>query len=220
MFWKKKWSKNPGCFERHLQRRDGNVLFPLERRNVSKEEIGQARRMDEKDQDNFLHDTVDFMNELNDSDELNPIQSAFDKLKKVQEFLEKAASIGGDLEKYILMLEKLEVSYTEFLNEAVPDGKDLIDQGQALSSQNRMPFFAHLKRKDSPILQDEQVPTLLSEDLDTIAVVGLLSRSFPNFKPAESDIKKKLDEAIRERFSRDRARDILNAWNSIEQEND
>jgi hypothetical protein len=44
MFWKKtKWSKNPGCFERHLQRRDGNVLFPLERRSVTNKSIEEAR---------------------------------------------------------------------------------------------------------------------------------------------------------------------------------
>lgn len=42
----KMWSDCPGCFERHLQRRDGNILFPPERRLILRKDIEEAVEKD------------------------------------------------------------------------------------------------------------------------------------------------------------------------------
>ncbi len=75
--------------------------------------------------------------------------------------------------------------------------------------------MAQMKRKDTPILETEEVPTLLSENIATISVVGYISRSFPDFKPSEADIKRHLDEAVRQGFDKSAAQQILKAWNEM-----
>jgi hypothetical protein len=77
----------------------------------------------------------------------------------------------------------------------------------------RIPYLAQMKRKDTPILETEEVPTLFSENFATISAVGYISRNFPDFKPSEADIKKHLDEAVRQGFDKGMAQNILKAWN-------
>jgi hypothetical protein len=212
MFWKKpKWSKVAGCFERHLQRRDGNILFSPERRHVSKEEIAQARKRDKMDKERFVKEILEFEAEIR-----NPLYvDDLSVLQKIQAFLEEAASIGGDIGHVIKMLEDLEDKTMKYLNEKTPEKSHLLEEAHSLSVVHRTPFLRQLFRKDTPILQSEEVPTLLSEDLDTISVVGLASRSFPNFKPSTEGIEKHLDEAVRQGFDKEYAQRIINAWNKI-----
>ena len=100
------------------------------------------------------------------------------------------------------------------MSKLAPDAKELLERATSLSIVERNQYMAQSKRKDTPILKGEEVPTLLSEDLATIAGIGLVSRSFaPNFRPNEADIKRHLDEAIGQGFSKDKAKEIMDAWN-------
>jgi hypothetical protein len=58
------------------------------------------------------------------------------------------------------------------------------------------------------VLPEEQIPTLLSEDLGTISFVGT-SVALPGFRPTEQDIKAHLDVAMRQGFDRARAEELL-----------
>ena len=212
MFWKKaKWSKAPGCFERHLQRRDGNILFPPDRRRISKEEMAQARKRDKSDRERFVKEIFEFEAEIR-----NPLYvDHLSALQKIQGFLEEGGSIGGDIGHVIKTLEDLEDKTMKYLNEKTPEGGHLLEKAHSHSVVARTPFIRQLLRKDTPILEGEKVPALLSEDLDTISAVGLASRSFPNFTPSTEDIKKHLDEAVRQGFNKEHAQQIINAWNKI-----
>jgi hypothetical protein len=209
MFWKKpKWSKVPGCFERHLQRRDGNILFPPERRRVSKEEVEQAQKRDEMDKERFIKEFLEFEAEIR-----NPLYiEDLSTLEKIQAFLEEAASIGGDIGHIIKTLEDLEDKTIRDLNEKKPEKSHLLDKARSASAVARTPFLRQLLRKDTPILENEVVPTLLTEDLATISAVGLASRSFPNFRPSTEDITRCLDEAVRGGFDKEYAQKVINAW--------
>jgi len=110
-------------------------------------------------------------------------------------------------------LEAAERHIWERLNELMPQGAALGKKLSDLSAVHRIPFMAQLTRENTPILKDEQVPTLLSEDLSTISFVGFVSRSFPGFKPSETDIKRHLDEVIQGGFDQACAEQIMNAWN-------
>jgi hypothetical protein len=170
MFWKKpKWSEVPGCFERHLQRRDGNFLFPLERRTVSRGEIAEARRRDKIDQGRFIEAVKKLGAVLDNSENTNPLSTLQDSssLQKVQALLEEAASIGGNIQNVIRLLESTEESIIQCLNTSMPEGKDLLEKAKSYSITARIPFIAQLKRKDTPILESEEIPTLLSEDFET-----------------------------------------------------
>ncbi len=92
----------------------------------------------------------------------------------------------------------------------------MLDQAQSLSAMERIPYLAQMKRKNTPILEGEKVPTLLSEDFETISVIGYISRSFPDFKPSDADIIKHLEKAVRQGFDKGTEQQILNAWNERE----
>jgi hypothetical protein len=219
MFWKKpKWSEIPGCFERHLQRKNGNLLFPLERRTVSKEEIAEARRKDEIDQDKFIEKVRKLGAELENMEDTCPLSTlqGASSLQIFHALLEEAASIGGNIQSAIHSLETTEQKIIQWLKTSFPEMKEELERWKSLSMTARIPFMAQLKRKDTPILEDEQVPALLSEDFATIAVIGFASRSLPNFKPSEADLRKYLDAAIRQGFPKERAQEIMNAWNQIQ----
>lgn len=49
-----KWKPYPGCFERHLQRRYKSFLFPIDRQEVSLQELQEARQKDSQDCHEFL----------------------------------------------------------------------------------------------------------------------------------------------------------------------
>ena len=82
----------------------------------------------------------------------------------------------------------------------------------SVSSTYKGEYGTH-KREDSPILKTEELPTILSEDLETIAFIGYISRSFPDFKPSEEDVKNFLDEAVSQGFDKKEAGRIIYAWN-------
>jgi hypothetical protein len=191
------WSEYPGCFERHLQRRYKNVLFPPERRCISKKDIEDAREKDRLDQDRFIKTALK-----------DPIAR-----QKVQAVLKQGASIGGNIQDAILLLEDTEKQMIEYMEKLIPDGKELLERAISLSRVQKNPYMAQTKREDPPILREEELSTLLSEDLATISVMGLWSRSFPDFKPSELDARKHLDAAIGQGFSKERAREIMDAWN-------
>lgn len=213
MFWKKpKWSKIPGCFERHLQRRDGNALFPVERRSVSNQEIEEARKRDRPEQERF-HKKVDELAKQFRSLEKMPTKQVPTLLQDIQSLIEDAASIGGEALSRIPDLEKIEDDFIQQLNSAMPEGKEMLAGAKSLSAIERIPYLAQRKRRDTPILENEEVPTLLSEDFATISLIGYVSRSFPDFKPSKADIEKHLDEAVRQGFSNEQAQQILKVWN-------
>jgi hypothetical protein len=136
-------------------------------------------------------------------------------LAKIHDLLTEAASIGGNIQNAIQYLEDIREKMIQCLNASMPEGKHLIEKADAHLAVLRTPYFAQMKRKDTPILENEQIPALLCEDLSTIAVMGLWSRSFTNFKPSIADIKKHLDEAVRQGFNKEYAGQIIDAWNEI-----
>jgi hypothetical protein len=209
----KKWSDSPGCFERHLQRREGNLLFPPGRRIVTRKEIEEAREKDKMEQQQFIEKTNIFLTntmkvikgKLLQLDEVSPI------LEEVMELIEEAMSIGGNIEDVIERLDSLEETLMQSLNKT--DGVELLEKAMSLSCIKRIPYMAQFSRKNSPILKEEEIPALLSEDLNTISLEGYTSRAFaPNYRPNEADITSHLEKAVSNGFSKERAAQIIAAW--------
>ena len=135
-------------------------------------------------------------------------------MREVQDLLEEAAAIGGDIEECIEGLENAEERMTKKINNVFPDGADLLEQAQSLSMLNRSPYLAQFSREDSPIQRNEELPTLFCENLEMIAFEGYKSRAFaPNYRPNETDIRKYLETAVRLGYSQEHADEIMSAWN-------
>lgn len=210
----KMWNDSPGCFERHLQRREGNPLFPAERRIVTRKELEEAREKDRVEQQQFREKVSKFISGLKTEERFVSPNKASSDLQELQELLEEAASVEGDIGQLVEALERMEEKLTKSLNEAVPDMVDLLRRIHAQSAVARTPYLAQATRKDSPILKEEQIPALLSEDLVTIAGQGIVSRGFgPGYRPNESDIRSHIEKAVSQGFSKERAAQIIAAWN-------
>jgi len=219
MFWRKpKWSSVPGCFERHLQRRKDNPLFPIERRKISKADVVEAQQMDQSEQDHFIALVKSLGAELEKSEKMKPGSTIQDStyLQKVQDLLELAAAIGGNIQNAVRMLESTEAEMIQHLDKQMPDGAKSLRQARTLSTMKRIPFIAQSTRKNSPIFSGEEVPALLSEKPETISLIGQISRSLPDYRPNTDDVKANLDAAVKEGFDRKKASELLNAWNQVE----
>jgi hypothetical protein len=181
-----------------LQRRDGSLLFSPERRIVIRKEIEEARQRDGLEQQHFAEKAKVFADGIVGLRETKmPLDRGTEVLKELQALLEEAASIGGDISYPVQILENAEETLHQSLAEAFPEGADLLRQAQSQSILKRSPYLALVTRKDSPILAEEEVPALLSEDLATISFQGFVSAAFgPGFRPGDSDIRSHLNQAI------------------------
>jgi hypothetical protein len=207
------WSDNPGCFERHLQRREGNLLFLPERRVVTQKEIDEAKERDRIEQQRFVEKVRTFSSKLKEQESI-PLSQVTTTLNEIQELIEEATSIGGDIGHFVEGLEKAEEKFIQSANKALPDCADLLKNAGNLSALNRISYFAQFLRKHSPILKEEEIPALLSEDLKTISLAGYMSRAYaPNYRPNEADIRSHLEKAVSDGFSKEWAARIISAWN-------
>ncbi len=213
------WSDSPGCFERHLQRREGNLMFPPERRIVTHKEIEEAREKDRVEQQKFVDKVNAFVAKIKALGQSATPDQVGDMLKEIQAILEEAASIGGNIEHYVRTLEGTEETLMQSMTEVIQDIEEPLKEIYSLSVSKRSPYIAQLSRIDSPILKEEQLSTLLSEDLQTISLEGYRSRAFaPNYRPNEADISTHLENAVSQGFSKERAAQIMAAWNEIKDE--
>ena len=213
---KSPWSEKPGCFERHLLRREGNVLFSTERRVVTKKEIKEAQEIDRIEQQQFKEKVNNFITNTRDvlTREEVSLDQSLSILKEVMELIEEAIAIGGNIEGGVERLESIEETLIQSLNKAMPAGAELLEKQRSLSYTQRISYIAQSSRKNSPILKGEEIPALLSEDLETISFVGYMSRTFgPDSKPNEVDIRGNLEKALAQGFSKERASQIIAAWN-------
>jgi hypothetical protein len=224
MFWNKKqltnqyiqieWHEKPGCFERHLQRRYNNPLFSADRRTISNEELNEARKKDDSNLKEFIKQYTLWLSGANNLRESSSVEDLLHCLQDTQYLAELAAAIGCDLENEISVLEAVEEKLTSFMNAQMPQGAELLKKGHSLSATQRIPYFAQAGMKDSPILKNEELASLLSEDMETIKVAGFMSRSFsPNYRPNSEDVQKLLDEAIKNGLDSEYAKEVTNAFN-------
>jgi hypothetical protein len=209
MFWNKpKWSDYPGCFERHLQRRNENILFPVERRSISSEEISAARQKDKIDQELFMVHLNAFRSDLAGVKEMG-ISQGQSFLQGLQDLFEEAASVGGKAVQIMSNLEPFENSLMERLNSIFPNGKELLEKARSLSLIMRSPFIAQVKRKDTPILEGEQIATILAEGVEALIGACISSKTWPDFKPSCAEIKVHLNEAVKNGFERKKAMELF-----------
>ncbi len=224
MFWNKKqparqqnkieWRKSPGCFERHLQRRYTNPLFSADRRTISSEELDEARKKDEGNLKEFIKQYTLWLSGTNNLKLNSSIDDLKHCLQDTRYLAELASAVGCDLENEISVLEAMEQKLTSFMNAQMPQGAELLEKEHSLSVTQRIPYFAQAGMKDTPISKNEELASLLSEDTETIKIVGLMSRSFsPNYRPNSEDVQKLLDEAVKNGLDNEYAKEVTSAFN-------
>lgn len=206
------WSPTPGCFERHLQRRYNNPLFPPNRRIVTQSEVEEARARDTMEAESLRGEVKEVLKLFLD---LNPGQKiemtlGLDTARRLDGLIERAARLGGDSSKeeadLITLRKALAADMKRGAEEANAPGLrealgelDLFLQILVKGWSNR--FLAQMGRKDSPILPEDVVPSLLSEDKETIRlVVESFAKQVPEVVPPtflhDPDIARRASEVV------------------------
>ncbi len=172
------WSDPCGCFERHLQRRYMNPLFPLERRGVCTGDILETRARDRADLRQLQADCERTVKEITETTTNSPNQrftfeQAFQQVEAFEQLIVRAAEIGDLANPIRDFLRVAGDSLKTSMREACPQHvKAELDV--AIAKRERYvqtfadPFLAQMKRRDTPISDKEVVPSLLTEPAVTV----------------------------------------------------
>ena len=176
------WSNNPGCFERHLQRKYENPLFPKDKGKITQVDVDLAVSQDRQD-------ARDLNRLVNKFESIPP-----DELHEYCNMLvRRAAEIGGDYGKHVfdttralkqsVLAEQSNIfndpqhrnvlgseKYTELEHQI----EDAITNDKSWIERFSHPFTGQMSRQDTPIAMDEVFRSLIMEDIDTIRFAGSL----------------------------------------------
>lgn len=172
------FSDRPGSRERHLRRRCDNPLFPPARREISQAEVDAAREADEAEHQEFRER---FRQLLQDAGEMSgsvDTEKVLALKERIEQLYEQCASLGGDHEQEKQGLLRLnEVIMTAVRRAAGNDPLALqeLDDEQAARQLHlqllEYPLVVDLLRDGTPVEAEDLVPTLLSEDPESVRVV-------------------------------------------------
>ncbi|HXJ96081.1 MAG TPA: hypothetical protein VMT20_24845 [Terriglobia bacterium] len=184
------WSPRPGCFERHLQRKFGNVLFPPPSRVVMQFQIDEAKARDLAEADAFRAEVGQLLESMSrlSSGETTITFSQWARMReRLGGLLDRPNELGGHLEQERSILSMLWDGLIAVGHESLKNHRGLLDRFEEVSSYSksirpyRSAFTAQVLREDTPIMPGELVPSLLTEDIDTV-------RSFVEFISAQLEV--------------------------------
>jgi hypothetical protein len=198
------FSPFPGAYERHLQRKYNNPLFPASQQHLLQAEVEQARQRDQQDLQAFLEafqETVKQASALTGSVDSEVV---LDLKEKLERLYVTSSGLAGELGTYQDALLKLIRVCMQTIRSGASDDvialRKLDEEDQARTVYFAMlesPLVAELMRGDDIIQADELVPTVLSLNLGQLTTVLALfepeyleqlilqSREFIKTLPAE-----------------------------------
>ena len=166
-----RWRQAPGCFERQLQRMEGNPLFPEDRRHPTDEDILQAREKDDADLKQLDSDVQKLFDDFKSLNEGGKVQGSrlTDYLQhRVEPLMARAAEIGDlpSAQRCIPALKNLIIACLTNLKKSA--GVDLsIESFEPTWRYKTCVFIAQCHRDDTPI-DRFAVEALLCENTQTV----------------------------------------------------
>ncbi len=174
-------SENPGAHERHLIRRSNNVLFGARQTEVGSDSLQENQKLDHDILQQFMMDFRDLMSKaiaLKSNEDSEVILEVKDKLDKLYA---ASVSVADDQTRVQESIKKLlAVVMSSVRKGAGTDAHALqeLDQEDAAREANfvflRSKLVADILDPDSPIENDDLIPTLLSADKDDLALATQL----------------------------------------------
>lgn len=176
------WSSQPGAFEQQLKRQYNNPLFPKELRIVTSDDLAKAKKRDMSDYEkakfkvNSIMERILKLPDEMTSSEINKIREEIDNL------IEECIGISGEANFLVDQLTKLRhqtISTWRKALKSYPEALEILNKAEKINPVNRpefsTPFVLQMMREDGPISSAEVLPSLLSEDPETIRLVmGLM----------------------------------------------
>jgi len=171
------WLQACGSFERQLQRRHNNPLFAKAKRTVTTAELTEARSQDIRDQLQLREDSSKILDYFSDE---GGSRMTFTQLDKIRDALGKliiqAASIG---ELARPERQRLRAAYDVLVASTrdacparhKPELEAALVKYEGYLKAFANDFVAQFNRKDTLILADGLVASLLVEDVETVRIM-------------------------------------------------
>jgi hypothetical protein len=176
-----RWRDKPGCFERHLQRMEGNPLFSEIQRNPSNDEIEEARAKDDADRQALERELTALLSNFEGLCTNATVQcSVLLDLAQFQiEPLMERASALGEITSAQRYLETLTALFGTCLDTVARSSNIPRREASALKESwawKMNSFCAQLSREGSPITRSQHIHALACESVENIRGVLEASR--------------------------------------------
>lgn len=172
------WSSTPGAYEAHLIRRNNNPYFPESRRQVSREDVAEAKRKDEKDFALCQQIMERLSGEIEETQSMTTSGDLLALRERIEDLIFFSLGVGGPATQLATQADRLRNAVVEDLRSAFSNDKqnlDSIEKADTFHNDNvrrfHIPLSAQMLREDSPIPKDETISAILSEDPSTIAII-------------------------------------------------
>jgi len=180
------FSPQPGAYERHMQRKYRNPLFPAAQQQFLNAEIEQARQRDQQDLQAFMEEFQQTVTEAATLSGSVESEIVLDLKEKLERLYVTSCGLAGDLNSFQDALLKLIRVCMQTIRVGASDDvvalRKLDEEDQARTVYFAMlesPLVAELMRGDEVIQPDELVPTVLS--LGTPQLVTVLALFEPEY---------------------------------------
>lgn len=167
------WSENPGCFEGHLKRKYDNPLFPEPDREVTQEQIVEARERDQEDAANLQKECLELVSDVEKLPELATAGDVGPIRERIDDLLDRAAGIGGDADVISDLLITLRKSLVDSMREGMKDNEEALKALEDAEDYHHSrveivhnPYVAQVGR----IPTEDIIPAMLSESPETIRI--------------------------------------------------
>lgn len=172
------WSHDPGAYEAQLKRRFDNPYFSPLRRVISQQELSAAKQIDCEDFEKVKVRFLEILFEVDTLPEIAAILKLHALRESIDDFVYFAMGVGGPAKILVHKADELRGRIISNMQDAFSDDLETLEAIEKADSYHRdevnkfnCEFSSQLARDDSPIAEDEVLPSLLSEDSMTISIV-------------------------------------------------
>jgi hypothetical protein len=167
--------EHPGVREAHLLRKRNNPLFRPAARAVANEQLASARLEDGVEMDNFMRDFRELVQQAADLEANTPSETVLALKEQLDQSYQRACALPGDQSQVKDAIRKLIVIIMQAVRGGI--GNDSyaaarLDEEDAARQTHyalqELPLVAALTHPESPVGEDELIPSLLSEDDDSL----------------------------------------------------
>lgn len=208
-------TEKPGIREQHLLRRRNNPLFDEARRDVASEDLATARLDDGLELDRFMEAFQSLVQRAIDLEPNTPSEDVLEIKAALDKAYQQACALPGDQSQVKQAIIQLVSAIMRAIRSGIGNdalaSQELEDEETARRthfSLQELPLVSALTHPESPIGENELIPSLLSEPEQTLA---------PSLTIFDSDQMAVLCEDARAfLLQQDPERSLNDAWRRLE----
>lgn len=172
-----KLDRKPGVREQHLLRKKDNLLFSQQQRSVSSDDFDKARLMDDLDVDRYIRRFEGLVQQAVDLKPNADSQVILELKEQLDQNYQQICALPGETEKVkkaiLTLLDLVMKSVWKGVGEDAVAQQKLRDEEVARATHfkiQEISLVAALTHEQSPIVEEELIPSLLSESEDDLTI--------------------------------------------------